>query len=64
YVFAETDEGGYGFGSEVEGGLLHPTASVNGDFWMNEDTLLTGTWVAAGYCSDWGRQKTLFMRIR
>ncbi|EBP1128321.1 hypothetical protein LO27_27055 [Salmonella enterica] len=64
YVFAEADGGGYGFGGEVEGEWLHPTAHIGGDFWMNEGTLLTGTWVAAGYFLDVGRQKTLFMRIR
>ncbi|EDT3088976.1 collagen-like protein, partial [Salmonella enterica subsp. enterica serovar Newport] len=32
YVFAESDGGGYGFGGEVEGEWLHPTASVSGGY--------------------------------
>ncbi|ENC7115924.1 prophage tail fiber N-terminal domain-containing protein [Salmonella enterica] len=67
YVFAEADGGGPGFGGEIEGEWLHPTAHIDGDLWMNENNILTrlqGTWMAAGYFLDVGRQQTLFIRIR
>ncbi|EMZ2670739.1 prophage tail fiber N-terminal domain-containing protein [Salmonella enterica] len=64
YVLALAGGGGAGFGGEIEGEYLKPTAFLGGDDWIEEDVSLAGTWVAVGYFRDFGPQRTLFQRIR
>ncbi|ECH2652601.1 hypothetical protein FOK89_11020 [Salmonella enterica] len=64
YVLALAQGGGAGFGGEIEGEYLKPTAFLGGDFWIEEGVSLAGTWAAVGYFSDTGPQRTLFLRIR
>ncbi|EDI6983364.1 prophage tail fiber N-terminal domain-containing protein [Salmonella enterica] len=63
YVLGVTTDNS-GYGNEIDGGAITPSAVIPGGGFAGDGAELTGTWRAMGYCSDVSEQLTLFQRIR